>query len=271
MRRITQALLPAVVFSLTLFSENVRPDDKKLQPESVTFKSADGILIHGDLHSVEAGKSAPLILLFHQAGGNARAEYGPLIPRLLDDGFNVLAVDQRVGGDRLGGTNRTVDGLPEGAEYSYCDVYPDLVASLRFVVDRGFTGKRFAWGSSYSAALVLRLGAEHSKEIDGVLAFSPASGGPMAACKADPFLPNLTIPALALRPGREMEIESVREQLEMLKTHHLKTYVAANGVHGSSMLNPARVKADVAPQWNAVLAFLHEVLAQTAASDGEGS
>lgn len=228
----------------------------------VTFQAGDGVTLYADVHSAADGKTAPLILLFHQAGGDARGEYESIVPRLTEAGYNVFAVDQRSGGDRFGGVNRTVAGLA-GREYGYCDVYPDLVAALDQVKSLGFSGPRIAWGSSYSAALVLRLGAERGDDLDAVLAFSPASGGPMAECKAAPFLPELSIPALALRPASEMERESSQEQLRLFQEHGVQTHIATVGTHGSSMLDPGRVDADVTATWDVVLEFLARAVEST--------
>ena len=78
----------------------------------------------------------------------------------------------------------------------------------------------------------------------------------MAACKAAPIIPELTVPALALRPASEMERESSQEQFRLFEEHGVRTYVAPNGVHGSSMLDRSRVGADVAATWEVVLEFL---------------
>lgn len=227
-------------------------------PREVTFTTADGITIFGDLHE-PARKDAPMVLLFHQAGANARAEYGAIIPRLRDEGYGVLAIDQRSGGDRLGGTNRTLAGVPAGTEYGYCDALPDLEAALRWVIDAGYTGPRFAWGSSYSAALVIRLGADHPRDLDGVLAFSPAAGGPMADCDPNSLIDRIQVPVLALRPGNEMEYEGIPEQLAAFRARGHRAYVAPDGVHGSSMLNPARAKGGTEETWKAVLDFLDTI------------
>lgn len=226
--------------------------------EEVNFLASDGVSLHADVHTVATGWTAPLVLLFHQAGGDARGEYEAIVPRLLEAGYNVLAVDLRSGGTRFDGVNRTVEGL-QGHDYGYCDAYPDLEAALDQAEKLGFSGPRIAWGSSYSAALALRLAADHGEDLDAVLAFSPASGGPMAACKAAPFIPKLTVPALALRPASEMERESAREQFKLFEEHGVRTYVAASGVHGSSMLDRDRVGTDVTKTWGVVLGFLAEV------------
>lgn len=244
-----------------IFGNNEEWRQANANPREVSFAAADSVVIYGDLYQAKSGKTAPLILLFHQAGSDARGEYGAIIPRLIDSGFNVLALDQRNGGDRLGGTNRTVAAL-KGKPYSYCEAYPDLEAALKYVIKEGYTGKRFAWGSSYSAALVVRLGVEHAAELAGVLAFSPASGDPMGACNPGPYISSLKLPALVLRPASEMQLERARDQLASFRQHGHRTYVSENGVHGSSMLNPAKVEGSVEPTWQVVLKFIKDVVAQ---------
>ena len=67
--------------------------------------------------------------MFHQAGANAKGEYSTIIPKLLTEGFNVFAVDQRTGGQTFGKHNRTVAEISAN-RYGYCDAYPDLEAAL---------------------------------------------------------------------------------------------------------------------------------------------
>jgi len=229
--------------------------------EEVEIVTADKSKIFADLHITEAGKTAPTILLFHQASANGRAEYATHIPRLLEAGYNVIVADQRSGGERFGGTNRTVDARG-GQSTGYCEAYPDLEAVLQYAVDHGFSGPRFAWGSSYSAALVIMLGVDHADELAGVLAFSPAAGEPMGDCQPNDLFVKLKIPALILRPGREAEVESVQKQMKIVRDAGLQMYVAANGVHGSSMLDAERVQGDVAAHWAVVLDFLAQTVAK---------
>lgn len=222
----------------------------------VTFRTSDGVTVHGDLYEAPGlERSAPLILLFHQGGGDARGEYRPLVGRLLNAGYHALAIDQRLGGERFGQQNRTVAGLEQGYD-SYCDAYPDLVAALRFARRENFSGPLIAWGSSYSAALAIRLAAEHGESLVAVLAFSPASGEPMKGCNPEPFAKQLDVPLLALRPVGEMEVPSVPVQLAAFREMGHETYVADPGVHGSSMLNAGRVGAGTDKTWDVVLAFI---------------
>ena len=247
--------IPFVALALSACSS---PPSRSSAPESVTFEAADGVTVYGDLHLGPDGRGGPLVLAFHQGGGDARGEYGPIVPRLLVEGYSVLAVDQRSGGDRFGETNRTVAELGESAPM--CDAHADLEAALAYADRAGFTGPRVAWGSSYSAAHVIRLGVDHADRLAGVLAFSPASGGPMAECQPTPYIARIRLPLLVLRPSGEMEIESVQAQMALAREHGHETFVSTPGAHGSSMLVPARVEGETETTWATVLGFLRHVV-----------
>jgi len=229
---------------------------------TVSFLTTDGVTVHGEIYRGDhAPGDAPLILLFHQGASNARAEYEPLVSRLLREGYNLIAIDQRRGGDRFGGSNRTLAGVGD-TEYSYCDVYPDLEGALRFARSRGLDGPTVAWGSSYSAALAFKLGVEYPEEIAAVLAFSPASGEPMAGCMPEPYSPQLKQPVLVLRPIREIGTDWIADQMRLFERDGHQIYIANPGVHGSSMLNEARVGASTDAAWTVVLEFLQSTLTE---------
>ena len=219
----------------------------------IYFKSSDNVTIYGDLFEVD--KSSTSILLFHQGRSNARAEYKTIIPFLLKEGYNILAIDQRKGGQLYGSYNRTVAKL-EKNEFTYCDTYKDLEAALDFIKESGFTGKKILWGSSYSASLAIQLAEKNETNVSAVLAFSPSSGGPMKDCKPDEYIKKTTVPILLLRPAKEMEIESVNKQFKLAQDNNHQTFIAKHGVHGSSMLVEERVKMDIKDNWNVVRKFL---------------
>ncbi len=54
----------------------------------------------------------------------------------------------------------------------YKDAYPDLEAALQYVVSQYAPKQLIAWGSSYSASLVLILAAEHTDEIQQFCRFA---------------------------------------------------------------------------------------------------
>ena len=228
------------------------------KPEEVSFTSADGVRVFGDIYRSEQGASAATVLLFHQSGSDARGEYAHIAVRLMENGYNVLAIDQRAGGDRFGGVNRTMAGL-ERQDYSYCEAYPDLEAALQFAREEGFDGRLAVWGSSYSAALVFQLAVNNPEDVNAVLGFSPASSS-MGDCALRPYMKQIAVPAIALRPIGELEIESVNAQMNELKASGVQFHVADPGVHGSSMLNADRVGESTEATWTVVLNFLDESL-----------
>ncbi len=241
-----------VVLAFGLISAAPTFANTAIKGEEIHFKAADGVTVYADLYLAKTGKSAPLVILFHQARSNARGEYGPIIPRLTDLGLSVLAVDQRSGGSYFGANNRTVDAL--GHSTKYCAAYPDMEAALAYAIQDGFVGPRFAWGSSYSAALVLKLGGDHKDELSAVLSFSPGSGRAMGACNANRYLDSVAVPVLALSPRSEMA--GRQAQFARLKERGYQTFVAEDGVHGSSMLVKNRTNADTSATWDTVVGFL---------------
>ena len=222
-------------------------------PNEINFYTSDSIQIFGDLYQTD--KTAATILLFHQGGSNARAEYKTIVPILTGEGFNVLTIDQRRGGQRMGNYNRTVAAIPQN-RFSYCDAYPDLDGALSYIISAGFTGNKIVWGSSYSASLAIQLAANRPDEISAILSFSPASGEPLKDCNPNELFETLKTPLLVLRPKKEMEIESVQIQFALAQQFNHQAYVAENGVHGSSMLVEERVKADVSKNWETVWSFI---------------
>lgn len=118
-RRPTAALLPLAATAPTA----------TLAAQAVTFEAADGSAVHATWYRA-TGVRAGVIVAFHQGGASGEAEYAPIAPRLNRAGFDVLAVDQRAGGDMFGGTNRTV-AARGGESDGFCEAAPDLVAACR--------------------------------------------------------------------------------------------------------------------------------------------
>lgn len=227
-------------------------------PRQVEVTTNDGLTVYGTLHTDGLTETAPLIHLFHQGGSNGRAEYGPIIPWLNESGYRAIAWDQRSGGETYGGENRTkaeLSGQPDG----YCDAYADLEAALLDTAEIAGEAPVLVWGSSYSGALVFQLAAKHPGKVEGVIAFSPASGGPLAECKAALFLDGLQDPAFALRPASEMERESSVVQRDLFGEHGISFRVIENGIHGSSALVDERTGHDMSADRKAVLDWLAEI------------
>jgi dienelactone hydrolase len=141
--------------------------------ETVTFPSEDGLLITADINAPYKNGEAPVFVLFHQAG-SSRGEYIEIAPWLNTLGYNSMAVDQRSGETANGIDNETARrAAQENRPTGYISALPDIKAALTYA--RRHYGKEgvVAWGSSYSASLVLQVAGDAPGLVDAVLAFSP--------------------------------------------------------------------------------------------------
>lgn len=213
-------------------------------PEHVSFPAADGVTVHGDLHR-PAGQPRGVLLLFHQAGANAR-EYAPTAPRLAALGWLCLAIDQRSGGMLFGVRNRTAAAAPGGQDF--LDALPDLEAALAWARARYPAFRPAALGSSYSAALVFLLAARHPADISAVLAFSP-----------DEYLPGASVRDAAAKVRAPIYVTSAADAGEEAAAAAILAASPATvkrqarakaGVHGAATLradaNPAGAEANFA-------------------------
>jgi len=114
-----------------------------------------------------------MIVLFHQAG-SSRGEYTEIAPWLNGLGYNCMAVDQRSGEYSRGVENETaLRAGKENRPTAYVDTLPDMNAALTYARRHYGNNGVIAWGSSYSAALALKVAGDSPGLVDGVLAFSP--------------------------------------------------------------------------------------------------
>lgn len=223
--------------------------------EPVTLTAADGVKVFGDFQPSSQSR-APLILAFHQADSSS-AEYKPLISRLNQAGFSVLAIDQRSGGDEFGGENKTVAAL--GRSGSYESALQDMEAALAWGKARANGAPVLIWGSSYSAALVFVLAARHPADMQALLAFSPGE----YLAKPD------AVKTAAKKVGVPVFIDQARDKEEIAASRSIMAAVATpagsnkvhfmgrkNSVHGSATLRTDSNPAGAEENWQAVLAFL---------------
>lgn len=143
-----------------------------LQAETISFKASDGLSVTADIYIIH-DKSAPLILLFHQAGWS-RGEYQEIAPRLNSLGFNCMAIDQRSGKTVNGVENLTNRAAKsEMKSTAYLDALPDILGAIEYAEKFLSEGKIILWGSSYSSSLVLKIAGDSPERVEAVLAFSP--------------------------------------------------------------------------------------------------
>jgi dienelactone hydrolase len=224
---------------------------------SFQMTAADGVHVYAQAFETPNLK-APVILLFHQAG-SGKSEYAPIAPRLMQLGFNALAIDQRSGGDLYQPQNETVLGLGHSAA-KYEEALPDMEAALVWAEKNHPQSPIFVWGSSYSAALVFLLAAKHPKEIAAVIAFSPSeyltdkNAVHHAAAK-------IRVPVFIDSAADKQEIAAARSIYDAVPSKQKSQYVPRAGVHGSSTLRVDRNPSGSENNWNGVTRFLRSLSA----------
>jgi dienelactone hydrolase len=144
---------------------------------------------------------------------------------------------------------RTRPVLRLGKPTTYEDAKADLEAALDWAQPRRLP--IISWGSSYSAALVFEVAAEHMNRVNAIVAFSPGeyldkSG---AAARAQ-------VPIYVASSSDADEIKAGRANLSVAPARVKTQFIPKFGVHGSSTLIEARNPKGSAENWNHVLAFL---------------
>lgn len=212
--------------------------------EPVTFAAADGVTVHGDYQGDGAGS---IIVLFHQAGSNLH-EYDPIAADLNAAGFDTLAIDQRSGGQAYGADNQTA----AAAGGDFLAAYADMEAALAWAGAK--QGPAIIWGSSYSAALVFHLAADHPQDVRAVLAFSPG----------EYFDDRHFVRDAAAGVSQPVFVSSSSSSEEVAAARDIVTRVAGpatqlapqRATHGSSALRHDDNPDGAAEVWAAVNAFL---------------
>src|SRR5262245_18256323 len=208
---------------LILLVVNIAPAEAQ---EPVSFTTSDGIEVYGDYY---AGPNAagPIILAFHQADFN-RLEYREIAPRLVTEGFSVLAIDQRSGGNYRGEDNQTA--RESKSFWVYTDALPDLEAALKWARDKSPKSRIIAWGSSYSASLAIILASQH-KEVSGVLAFSPGEyfeGKPSVRVAGK----SVTVPVFITSRGDKEKVIATLIFESLASKDKIQFVPKGTGVHG---------------------------------------
>ena len=141
--------------------------------DTISLTSKDGLVVVADTYFINLDKDTPIIVLFHQAGWS-RGEYIDIAPKLNSLGFNCLAVDLRSGNKINSVVNQTAKSAKANRlQTRYIDALPDILSALEFLNSNFPENQIIAWGSSYSASLVLHIAGAHNDLVQGILAFAP--------------------------------------------------------------------------------------------------
>ena len=256
---ITRHLLASIGFAVLPVLATLLAAASTAHAESVTLMAADGVKVYGEYQSAPPTPQqakAPLIIAFHQAESSS-AEYKPLMPRLNSAGFSVLAIDQRSGGNEFDGENKTVAAL--GRSTGYEAALQDMEAALAWGKAKANGAPVLVWGSSYSAALVFVLAAQHPADIQALLAFSPGEylSKPDVVRNA---AKKVSLPVFIDQASDKDELSESRRIMAALATpagdNKVNFTGRKNSVHGSATLRTDRNPGGAEENWQAVLAFL---------------
>jgi dienelactone hydrolase len=127
---------------------------------------------------------------------------------------------------------------------------------LQWAKSSGQTGSILVWGSSYSAALVFLLAAEHHNEIKAILAFSPGEylRGSTTVRKA---AAQVSIPIFVTSAKDPKEIAVAKSILDVSPSGEKSQFIPqVAGVHGSSTPREDQNPDGAEENWAAVKQFL---------------
>ena len=216
--------------------------------EAVSFRAADGVLVHAARYPATGHRG--IVVAFHMAGSN-KAEYAPIAPRLVRDGFTVIAVDQRSGGPLWGQRNETALGV--GGAPGFTGALPDMEAALAYAEGLEPGRPVLVIGSSYSASLAFVLAARHP-EVAGVAAFSPGEYFSTLSVRA--AAAKLASPLFVTSAPDGAEVAAARALLDASPARLKRQFIPRNGVHGTSTLRPDEDPRGAEANWAALEAFL---------------
>lgn len=219
--------------------------------QTVSFKAKDGLQITADLYT--SSTQNPYIILLHQAG-YSRGEYREIAPKLVNLGYNCLAVDLRSGNEVNFVKNETAAKAKENnISVSYLDAMSDIHAAIEFVKQKS-SKPIVLWGSSYSASLSLMVASQELK-VGALVVFSPGEYfGKKDFVKSK--ISKVSIPTLAL--SSKSEYPEMTEMLSAIPKSLVTTFKPSDeGKHGSKALwesNPSSKE-----YWMAVTMFFSKL------------
>ncbi len=234
------------------------PGSGEERPETIEFSAEDGNLITADVYwKDKEDHGLPFICMFHQAG-YSRGEYAEIAPRLVELGYNCMAVDARSGGEFAQVENLTAKRLLDAGKpvgNNFMRAYPDVVAALKYARENFADGKLIAWGSSYSASLVFKADADNEGLVDGILSFSPNDLTKWTRDWIIKSAESIKHPVFITSARRERV--RWKRLSETIPEDQVTTFVPAGaGRHGSSAL--LKSTRDHEAFWTAVEEFLQE-------------
>ncbi|MDP9955596.1 alpha/beta hydrolase family protein [Epilithonimonas hungarica] len=223
--------------------------------KTINFPTSDELTVYADYYSGN-GKRSPLIILYHQAGFS-RGAFRNIAPRLVELGFNVLAVDLRSGDMVNHVINLTQkEALKKGKSTAFTDVIPDLEATYYYAKNKLKAKKIIYWGSSYSASLGFYMAAKHPSDYKALIAYSPGEYFKIENKSISTFAKDVKIPVyISSARNEESNWRPIYNALETKKDFYLPSKTA--GHHGTFTLSS--FYDDAEENWQTIIPFLKKL------------
>lgn len=210
----------------------VTPAPTPAPSERVTFETADGVALVGDLWPADGSS---VVVFAHMRGAN-RTAWAPAVERVLERRFAALSFDFRGHGE---------SGDRE-ADLGKIDL--DLEAAVAFARSRGYA-RVFVVGASMGGTAALALAAR--EDLAGVAVLSsPASFEGIDAAAA---VGSVQEPALFVAANGDQPYRREVEELHAAAPGEKRLVLVPGNAHGTNLLGDARVSRQVL---DALVAFL---------------
>lgn len=156
-----------------VFGLLIAPCAWALEPQVVTFSSADGMRITADYYAppLAVRQAAPMVILLHMYKSD-RSAWKPLASPLHEAGFAVLAVDLRGHGDSA--TTETRERVHQRETAVFHQMQDDLRGAYDWLAQRPEVDRaRFALvGASVGCSVALQYAAK-DRSVDALVCLSP--------------------------------------------------------------------------------------------------
>lgn len=222
---------------------------------TLSFPAKDKVRVYADYYDYNV-KSAPLILMYHGAGFS-RGMFRNIAPKLVDLGYNVLAVDLR-SGDKVDNIENLThnDAINKGKSIEFVDTITDLETSLEYAKKRLKSKNIIFWGSSYSASLGFYMAAKYPNDYKALIAFSPGEYLKIDDKTIADYANIVKIPVyIASAKKEEKDWKSIYDTLPNKKQFFLPNL--SEGLHGTMVLNPSYNGAE--EYWKNIILFFKKM------------
>lgn len=205
-------------------------DTIELKKETILFTTPDNFIIKGDYY--DEGKCYPTVLLLPMLG-HTKESYIPLISKLIDNKYNVLAIDMRGHGhsrDMVGSKGHSFKSF---TKEDWEKLTLDVSAALKYLCEKKQNCTNiYIIGSSIGANTAIISGKKHPGKVNAVIGISP--GLDFHGLKPIGYINNNKPTLLISAKDDEYSSESV-EELKESNPKDITELIYPEGGHGTDL------------------------------------